>query len=171
MRSRTAMIAKIGVLSGTSVAVGFLLSSIPNVEGMSAITFLSGCLLGPIGGIAVGAIGISVFSVLNPLGPPLPPVLAAQVIAMSLFGLFGSMWKASTKKATTAILAAGLLGGVLTLLYGLLTDLAFAASIGRLRHPLPVIVAGIPFSALHIFSNVAIFIGVGGFLVRRANQS
>lgn len=157
-------------MSGASVGIGFLLSTIPNIEGMSAITFFSGYLLGCLGGMAVGAIGIFVFSVLNPLGPPLPQVLAAQVVAMSLVGVFGGIWRGLDTKASVAIVGAALFGGISTLLYSLMTDFAFAASIGKLRDPLPVIAAGIPFSALHIVSNVAIFTGVASFLIRRKKR-
>ena len=171
MKPAARMVSRIGVLSGASVGIGFLLSTIPNVEGMSAVAFVSGYLLGCLGGIAVGAIGILIFSILNPLGPPLPHVLAAQVAGMSFFGIFGGIWKSLSNKPYIAITSAGLIGGVLTALYSILTDFAFALSIGKSRDPLPVILAGTPFSALHILSNVAIFIGVASFLMRRKMKS
>ncbi len=155
------------VLIAAAIALGYLLAGVPNVEGMSAVAFLAGCLLGAGTGALVGAVSISLFSVLNPLGPPLPHVLLAQVAGMSLIGASGHIWRRMTAIVPRPeILAAGI-GAVLTLVYGVLADYGFAVSMGRWKDPWPVIIAGIPFSTVHILSNAVIFFGVSVFAVRK----
>jgi len=155
------------VLIAAAIALGYLLAAVPNVEGMSAVTFLAGCLLGAGGGALVGAVSIALFSVLNPLGPALPQVLVAQVGGMSLIGASGHLWRRlSDMVPRPEVLAAGL-GALLTLIYGVLADYGFAVSMGRWRDPWPVIIAGIPLSTLHIVSNAVIFFGVSLFALRK----
>ncbi|MFH1313972.1 MAG: hypothetical protein ABIJ00_12210 [Candidatus Eisenbacteria bacterium] len=155
------------VLIAAAIALGYLLSGVPNVEGMSAVTFLAGCLLGAGAGALVGAVSIALFSVLNPLGPALPHVLAAQVAGMSLVGVSGDLWRRlAAFVPRPEILAAGL-GALLTVVYGVLADYGFAVSMGRWKDPWPVIIAGIPFSTVHIISNAVIFFGVSLFAVRK----
>jgi uncharacterized membrane protein len=157
------------VLIAAAIALGYLLVGVPNVEGMSAVSFLAGCLLGSGGGALVGAVSIAFFSVLNPLGPPLPHVLVAQVLGMALIGVSGSVWRRLVSIVPRPeILAAGM-GALLTLIYGVLADYGFAVSMGRWKHPWPVIVAGIPFSIIHVVSNAIIFFGISLFVVRKYN--
>ena len=155
------------VLIAAAIALGYLLAGIPNVEGMSAVIFLSGCLLGTGGGALVGALSIALFSVLNPLGPPLPPVLLAQIAGMSLIGVSGHLWRRLIPVTPRPEILAAVLGALLTVIYGVLVDYGFATSMGRWKDPWPVIIAGIPFSIVHIISNAVIFFGVSLFAVRK----
>jgi hypothetical protein len=155
------------MLVALGVALGFLLAGVPNVEGISAVSFFAGCHLGARGGATVGGLTIGLFSLFNPLGPPLVQVLAAQVLGMGLVGASGHLWRLLAQKIPRPEVLAVILGAALTFIYGILTDYGFAVAIGRWREPLPVIVAGLPFSVLHIVSNSLIFGGLGVFLVRR----
>lgn len=155
------------VLIAASIALGYLLAGVPNVEGMSAVAFLAGCILGMGGGALVGAVSIALFSVLNPLGPPLPHVLVGQVAGMALIGVSGHLWRKLAAIVPRPEAVASGLGALLTLVYGVLADYGFAASMGRWRDPWPVIIAGIPFSTIHIVSNAIIFFGVSVFALRR----
>jgi len=167
MESRTGLLSKIGIFIAVSVGLGFSLIGVPNVEPLSAVAFASGYLLGLAGGMAVGGISVLLFSLFNPLGPPIPAVIGAQVVAMTLVGASGYVWRHLVSSGLKSAIIAAAFGGVVTVGYSLLTDLAFAASIGKLSDPLPVIIAGLPFSLVHIISNSAIFFAVGAILSRR----
>jgi len=155
------------VLIAAAIALGYLLAGVPNVEGMSSVAFLAGCLLGAGGGALVGAVSIALFSVLNPLGPPLPHVLVAQIAGMSLIGASGDLWRRLAAMVPRPEILAAAFGALLTLVYGVLADYGFAVSMGRWQDPWPVIIAGIPFSIVHIISNAVIFFGVSLFAVRK----
>jgi hypothetical protein len=154
-------------LVAVGIAVGYLLAAVPNVEGISAVSFFAGYRLGAKWGALVGGLTIGVFSLFNPLGPPVPQVLAAQIAGMAIIGVSGYLWGRFARKARFAELFAAALGAVLTLVASVMADYAFAVSIGKWRDPLPVVVAGLPFSALRVVSNSLIFGGLGAFLVRR----
>lgn len=164
MKSNLAVIA---VLIALSVTLGLLLVAVPNVEGVSAVSFFSGAVLGAGGGALVGAVAMGLFSLLNPLGPAAFPVFLAQVLGMALMGSAGALWVGLVKSSGRAALLAGIFGGMLTFLYDILTNYGFAVTMGRWSDPLPFIAAGIPFSVMHIVSNVLIFAGVGAFVFLR----
>ena len=164
MKSNLAVTA---VLIALSVTLGLLLVAVPNVEGLSAVSFFSGAILGAGGGALVGAVAMSLFSLLNPLGPAAFPVFLAQVIGMALVGCSGVLWLRLAGSAGKAALLAGIFGGVVTFVYDILTNYGFAVLMGRWSDPMPFIAAGIPFSVMHIVSNVLIFAGVGAFAFSR----
>jgi hypothetical protein len=171
-------------LVGVGVAIGYMLAGVPNVEGISAVSFFAGYRLGAGPGALVGGLAIGIFSALNPLGPPLPQVLIAQIIGMGLIGAAGRIWRLLVLAPgdgripkipgggwfgvgiRRAEVLAAAMGAVLTLVYGVLADYGFAVSIGRWKDPLPVIAVGLPFSVVHVVSNCLIFGGLSAFLVR-----
>ncbi len=160
-------LSMMAILVAVGVAVGFLLVLVPNVEGISAVSFFAGYQLGAGAGAVVGGLAMGIFSMFNPLGPPLPQVLVAQIVGMGIIGAAGHIWGAFALKIRFAGFLAGALGVLLTSLYGILADYGFAVSIGRWEDPIPVIAAGLPFSVIHIISNGLIFGGLGAFLVKR----
>lgn len=164
MKSNLAITA---VLIALGVALGLLLFAVPNVEGISAVSFFAGAILGAGGGALVGALTMSLFSLLNPLGPAPFPVFAAQVAGMSVIGCSGALWVSLVRGPARAGLLAGVFGGVLTCIYDVITNYGIAVSMGRYDDPLPVIAAGIPFSVMHIVANVLIFAGIGTFAYYR----
>jgi hypothetical protein len=164
MKSTLAVTA---VLIALSVTLGLLLVAVPNVEGVSAVSFFSGAILGAGGGALVGAVSMGLFSILNPLGPAAFPVLMGQVVGMALMGCSGALWVRLARSPGRAALLAGIFGGVLTFLYDVITNYGFAVLMGRWSDPLPFIAAGIPFSVMHIVANVFIFAGVGAFVFVR----
>jgi energy-coupling factor transport system substrate-specific component len=163
-------LAKTAMFVALGVAVGYLLAGVPNIEGISAVSFCSGYLLGRAPGSVVGAVSMLLFSGFNPLGPPVPPVLGAQVAVMALIGASGDLWRRLAGRLGKAEILAGGFGAILTLGYSVAADYGFAVSVGRWKDPLPVIAAGLPFSILHIVSNALIFAGVGAFLIRRYGE-
>jgi uncharacterized membrane protein len=164
MRSRTTEAA---VLTALAVALGMLLSAIPNLEAVSAVSFFSGFLLGWRGGGLVGGISMMILSLMNPLGPAPPPVLMAQIAGMASVGACGHLWRKLAVRYGKPGLLAIALGCVLTLLYDLVTNYGVAVSIGRWQDPLPVIISGAPLSVLHIASNGMIFGGTGTLMMRK----
>jgi uncharacterized membrane protein len=160
-------IAVTAVLIALSVTLGLLLVAVPNVEGISAVSFFSGAVLGAGGGALVGALSMGLFSLLNPLGPAAFPVFLAQVMGMALVGGSGALWRRLAHDPGKAAVLAGICGAVLTLVYDILTNYGFAVLMGRWRAPLPFIAAGIPFSVMHFVSNALIFAGMGSFIFYR----
>ena len=165
MKSNLAVVA---VLIALSVALGLLLVAVPNIEGISAVSFFSGAILGAGGGALVGAVSMGLFSVLNPLGPAAFPVLLAQIIGMALMGSSGALWgKLASTQGRAAVLA-GISGVVLTFVYDVLTNYGFAVLMERWADPWPFLAAGIPFSVLHMVTNALVFAGVGTFVFYRS---
>lgn len=164
MRGKTSTTA---ILIAVSVAVGFLLAPVPNVEGMSAVSFFSGCLIGWTGGLLVGSLSMLLFSMLNPLGPAPFPVLVAQVLSMGVVGACGRLWQRWAVGWSRPEVAGVVMGGLLTLAYDVVTNYGVAVSMGRWKSPLVVIAAGMPFAVIHITSNALIFGSVGAVAVRK----
>jgi hypothetical protein len=172
-------------LVAVGVAVGYMLAGVPNVEGISAVSFFAGSQLGLGAGALVGALAIGIFSMLNPLGPPLPQVLATQIVGMGMIGAAGHLWAVCALSSRGARMPAPRIkrwfdvrigpggvwaaaaGAVLTFIYSVLVDYGFAVAIGRWKDPVPVIVLGLPLSVVHIISNTLIFGALGAFLIRK----
>jgi len=160
-------IATTAVLIAVAVAVGLLLAPVPNVEGISAVCFISGFLLGWKRGGLVGATAMVLLSLLNPLGPAPPPVFAGQVIGMGTIGMAGDLLKRTSPARARLGLYSMAFGAVLTLIYDIITNYGVAVSIGRWRNPAAILLAGVPFSAIHVVTNTVIFGAAGALVARR----
>lgn len=160
-------VATTAILIALAVAVGMVVSPIPNVEGVSAVSFFSGYLTGWRSGAAIGGTAMLMRSLLNPLGPAPPQVLAAQIAGMALVGAGGCLLGRVRRAEAGAGLVGMGLGAALTLAYDAVTNYGVAVSIGRWRDPLAVMVAGVPFAAIHVASNVLIFGAVAAIVVPR----
>jgi hypothetical protein len=155
-------IIRAALFTALSVALGFLLAAIPNVELMTLTVFMSGVFCGVrLGGI-VGTLSILFHSILNPLGPAPPPLLAAQVAGFCIIGVAGGLAGPRIRPGRSGgIIGSAVLGFVLTLLYDVLTTLATAfialgagtgvEGVGK------IFVAGAGFVAWHVGVNTAIF--------------
>lgn len=164
-------IATTAILIALAVAVGTVVSPIPNVEGVSAVSFFSGYLTGWRSGAAIGGTAMLLRSLLNPLGPAPPQVLAAQIAGMVIIGGCGSVLRRVGQARAQAGLAGAVLGAALTLVYDVITNYGVAVSIGRWRDPLEVMVAGVPFAAIHVATNALIFGAVAAIVVPRYSVS
>jgi hypothetical protein len=124
-RTRQTVLASL--LVALTVALGYALAAIPNVELMTITVFLSGYLLGMRLGMVVGGASMVLHSLFNPLGAALPPLMAAQVAAFVVIALAGA-WIAPVLHAmrhrTVEIVAAGISGFLLTLFYDIATSAA-----------------------------------------------
>jgi hypothetical protein len=149
-----------GVIIALSVALGYALAAIPNIELISLTLAFGGYLLGAGWGAVVGALGFGLYSAISPFGIAPPPVFFAQVVGGSLIGLSGAILKgvlASNKKRIMKVIFCGLAGFCGTLIYDLLTNLGAFAAISSQATFLPFMIGGIAFAVLHILSNTIIF--------------
>ena len=159
-------VATTAILIALAVAIGILLAAVPNVEGISVVSFFSGYLTGWRSGGVIGGTAMLLLSVLNPLGPAPPPVLAAQVLGMALVGAAGRLLGGPGGRVRLELRAMAL-GAILTLVYDGLTNFGVAVSIGKARDPLVVMLAGAPFAAIHVVSNTMIFGATAAVVGRR----
>jgi hypothetical protein len=164
MMQRTRRATLAGLLVALIVAAGYSLAGVPNVELVTFLVFVSGFLLGPRLGPAVGATAWGLYSVLNPMGPAVPPVLAAQVAAGALVGLAGGAVGPIVLERTGRLvctLLCGLSGLVLTLLYqGAVNAAAFFTFVDErgARAFWTFLAGGIAFTATHLIWNTALFL-------------
>ncbi len=156
---RIRWIAYTGIFTGLSVALGYLLIFVPNVELISASIFASGWLFGPAAGIVVGAVSFAIFSFFNPLGAALPPLILAQVIGGLMIGAAGGLSRLmmSSMPVVARGILLGIMGGVLTLAYDVITNIGGFIAFTTEKTFFAYLLAGIVFSLLHIFSNTLVF--------------
>lgn len=144
---------------------GVYAESIPNFEILTLVVFCSGVLLGVRDGMLVGAVTELIYSLVNPYGAVHPLVTAAQVSGEALAGLAGGLAGALRLPAAplpVRMPVLALAGGLVTLVFDFLTNLATGVLFGQMRATL---VAGIPFALWHVFWNVVLFAVLGTPLV------
>lgn len=144
------------IVIALAIALGYALALVPNIELVTLTLAFGGYLLGSWGAL-VGAIGFGLYSLLSPYGVAPPPLLIAQIIGGGVIGLGGALMRNFNKYAWTSVLMAGLIGGLITLLYDVLTNIGAYIMISSETTFIPFIIGGISFSILHIVSNVLIF--------------
>lgn len=159
---RERALIRAALFTALSVALGFLLAAVPNVELMSLSVFLGGVFCGARIGSLVGVLSEAFFSLLNPLGPPLPPLLVAQLAGFALIGFAGGVLGPRLAPGRAgAIVVSALAGLVLTLVYDALTNVATAViALGprKLGEGVGgVFIAGALFMAIHAGVNTAVF--------------
>jgi hypothetical protein len=159
-RERTVILAALFV--ALSVALGFLLAGIPNLELMTLTVFMAGAFCGARLGGAIGALSMLLFSLLNPLGPAPAPLLAAQITGFAVIGFGGGLIgrRLATARAWGIAMSAAA-GFALTVAYDFLTTVATSfVALGTSRFVegfAGVAVAGIAFVAWHVGVNTAVF--------------
>ena len=153
-RERTVILAALFI--ALSVALGFLLAGIPNLELMTLTVFMAGSFCGARLGGAIGALSILIFSLLNPLGPAPAPASrrAGRGFRPHRFGRRDRRAAHRCRPARPASAASAAAGFVLTLAYDALTTVAtafIALGASRFIEGLRgVAVAGIVFVAWHV---------------------
>ncbi|MFA4947184.1 MAG: hypothetical protein WC674_01585 [Candidatus Krumholzibacteriia bacterium] len=159
-RERTVILAALFI--ALSVALGFLLAGIPNVELMTLTVFMAGIFCGARLGGAIGALSSLLFSLLNQFGPAPAPLLAAQVAGFVLIGSVGGLIGPHLAPARASSVAASAAAGfALTFVYDVLTTVATAfvalGASGFIEGLGGIAVAGIGFAAVHVGVNTALF--------------
>jgi len=151
------------LFAGASAAVGYMLIMLPNVEAFTALLFVAGWTLGAARGITAALIASILYFGLNPQGGLFPPLLAAQMLGAASAPLAGVVFRKVTAVRSIhwhgiAVLL-GLSAFVVTLIFDLLTNLAFPLATSMNMKGITVyLIGGIPFSLVHILSNIGIFI-------------
>ena len=146
------------LFAATAAAGGYLLMAIPNVELLTAILFLAGHTLGVWFGMMAALVATFLYFGLNPQGGLFLPLLTAQLLGVILAPIIGGMVSGISLQGWRLALLLGTLGVITTVWYDLLTTLAFPLYAGFDRRGIiATLLLGIPFSAVHIASNAAIF--------------
>lgn len=156
-----------------ALAIGLKLALIflPNVEPLTVTFFLAGYMLGPLSGLAAGAIGEFLYSFFNPYGAASPPLLAAQVLSMAFSGFAGGVVRKLARHRTPRAWLFGGLGFFLTLVFDLATTLAdvFAVQLG-LAGFLARLAFGSYFYIVHLATNAMLFAVLLPILIPRLHS-
>jgi uncharacterized membrane protein len=153
----TLKIAIITILVALSVGTNYALVSFQNVKLMDFITFVGGFLFGPLTGVLVGVFSWSIYGVLNPYGF-VPQIWLATMLSEAIYGVAGGFLRKAHvdfKISLRHTIFMGEVGFLLTLLYDLLTNVAFAEVLGQ--NILVAIAVGAPFTLTHEISNALLF--------------
>lgn len=162
-----------GLFAGIAIAAGYMLISVPNVEAITATLFLAGYTLGTERGILASLITVIVFFGLNPQGGMFPPLLLAQAFGLAIASVAGVIFsKLETLNKYVNLALILVLSLITTLLYDLLTNLAFPIAAGlNFKGILITLGAGIPFAIIHLVSNVLIFLALVPPVIMTLNKS
>ncbi len=150
----------IGMFTAAAVAGTFALSPLPNVEIITFMAFIAGFLFGSRVGGLVGAFSMFLFSAISPYGSGLgyPFLLATQIVGMSVAGVVGGLLRRPLQgfKSTSfwARYLFGVVGAAVTIFYDIITTIGFMYPVIPLSNFLSVFIAGIPFTVVHVTSNV-----------------
>ena len=129
------------------------------------MVFLSGVLLGARWGAGVGALSMLAYSLLNPYGPAHPLVTFSQVVGELVAGPAGAAFYAAGLVSRATWVRAAALAGIavaVTAFFDFITNLATGILFGQIR---AMLIGGIPFAAIHIGTNVLLFVVLGTPLV------
>ena len=158
-RTRKALLA--GLLTAATVALGYALAGVPNVELMTLTVFIAGFLLGPLYGTAVGIGAMLLHSTFNPLGMAHPFLLGGQIAGFAAIGAVGGLVGprlTAMRPRWLAMAVAAVCGFVLTLVYQILVNVgSFYAFSSEGDHLFTYIKLGLAFTVLHLAWNTAIF--------------
>jgi uncharacterized membrane protein len=169
------LLTRMAAFVAVGIALGLALAAIPNVELVTAVSFMSGFLLGSLAGAVTGGLIEALFGSLNPLGSSLGLVLIAQMAGMALAGLLGGVAahvSGSSRRGFRYSTGIVLFGTLATLIFDVLTNLAFPVMAGfSLSQTLVTLVAGVPFAAIHLLSNLLVFIAIVRPLIPRLEKA
>ena len=162
MSSRRLSYAALMMAAGLT---GVYAEPIPNFEVLTLVVFCSGILLGVRDGALVGALSELLYSLLNPYGSAHPLVTLSQVLGIAAAGVAGGVAVRAGLPVLPPTIRAGalVLASIgLTAFFDFLTNLAGGIVYGQLR---VMLIGGIPFSLVHIGTNILLFALIGTPLV------
>ncbi len=166
-------VAVIAVFSALSVLIGFILVAIPNFELFSLMMFFCGFSFGKKNGLSISMISVTIFVFLNPMGASHFLLFSAQLTLYSILSLLGFLVHKYLKNKEyfkpdldlfvlkVLILFAGV-GFSWTLMYDIIATIAGYLPFIEfsIEVYIPIFLAGIPFSVVHIVANTFLFIFV-----------
>lgn len=151
------LITRIGLFSALYYVLSLAFAAVPNVNPGFFVVFSAGFLWGPTPGLLVGAIGMGAWTIFNPFGPALPPISAAQIVGMSLVGLFGWLFSLGSWKQWSLpvrILLLAIAGMVSAILFFLPVNIMDAVMFQPFW---PRFIAGALMAQLALYSNAIAF--------------
>lgn len=156
MNSKTLTI--IIVLTALAVSTNYALVSVPNVKIMDLICFVGGFMLGPFAGASIGVLSWLIYGILNPHGFALQ-VWVATMFSEAIYGVAGGLLRRANmnlnNKSLRHSIFLGNLGFFLTLIYDVITNIAYAHVFGQ--NILVAMAIGAPYTLLHEISNALLF--------------
>jgi hypothetical protein len=159
-------VALTAVFAGLAVALGYLLSWLPNIELVTFTVFASGVALGKWRGALTGALAMAIYSGANPHGSGLaiPPLYAAQILGAAFAGFLGGaarrLWAVGPRRLRPALgaLAGAGLGFGTTLVYQILVIAGLTAAMPDAHVGLlAALASNALFAAIHLVSNTVVF--------------
>lgn len=169
------MIALMGVFTALCLAIQ-LSPRPPNVEFTSFFAFTVGFMFGSIVGVVFGGFVMFVNGFFSPWGFA-GLNMPFQIIGMAVVGLAGGLYRKYQRSysSTGFWIEVGILGAFLTEFYDLLTNFGVAVSymIAGTNPAIAVITAlayGMPFSLIHVVSNVFVFGAIFFPLIKVLNK-
>lgn len=168
------MLARVAAFVAVGVVGGLALSTIPNVELVTAICFAAGYLLGAWAGLLTGALVELIFAGFHPMGSSMGFLLLSQMLGMAGAGLTGALSRRICGPATGRCYLLVLVSSALisTVWFDVLTNLAYPASVGFVgMDPRVYAAAALPFAAIHIVSNLAVFLVIVAPLMPRLRKA
>ena len=156
---RTRLFLLASLLVAMIYATGAALAGVPNIELITALTFLSGYLLGPALGALVGAAGMGAHSLFNPLGAVAPPVWFVQMAAFALIGFAGGVWgpRIARMRVAPAAVASAALGALLVFIYQVAVNVVAFYTFTSDVDVWVYVWGGIAFAAVQLVWNVVVF--------------
>ncbi len=172
MRKLNSKIILSSLLTAMAVVIGYLFAGVPNVEFYTATVFISGCIVGPVYGAAIGATSEFLFSVFNPLGMAMPNLLIAQIISMAVVGWCGGYYFKKNPQISFTIkkmLLLGAIGFLLTLFFDVMTTLSFTLFMVGANFQKMVVsfLYGMSFYLIHLTINTVTFIFIVPVILKR----
>ncbi|MGQ9853668.1 MAG: TonB-dependent receptor, partial [Candidatus Oleimicrobiaceae bacterium] len=168
MRPGTISLAKMATFAGLMVALGYMLSGVPNVELVTATAFVAGVVLGWRKGLLTAMAGELLYAAINPYGISSFTLLAAQVLGMGLAGLLGGLvgrGLLGTKRGAAHALLLATCGLCLTVMFDFLTTVGFLIMSGL---TLPALLGAYAYGAAFYLTHPAVNTAVFALLVPAA---
>lgn len=128
-------ICLITMLTAVCVGSNYAFMSLPNINIMDLVVFVTGFVFGPFIGGMTGILSWAVYGVLNPLGFSVP-IWISSMIGEAIFGIVGGViGRIKDRKLTKSFdlkfsLEISFWGLILTIIYDLFTNFVFAVTFG-----------------------------------------
>lgn len=148
------IVSRITIFSALAIALGYVLSFVPNLELITSTIFFSGVLNGTLPGVLTGAISCFVFGFANPMGTSPLPLLLAQVAGGMFTGYMGGLY---SKRKPDRIYIIVIFGIITTFVYDALTTLSGFFFFPTEKTFLAYLTAGSIFILWHILTQAFIY--------------
>jgi len=148
------LISRIAIFTALAIALGYILSFVPNFELITSTIFLSGALLGIEAGMIVGMLSFLIFGFANPLGPSPLPLLLAQISGGIFAGFMGGIYR---KKKWDRVYILVLIGLLVTFVYDMITTATGFIFFPTKKTFIAYFIFGLPFVLWHIWTQGIIY--------------